>query len=856
MQAATGGPERDILSRDEAAARSQLVGDVSYELTFELAAGSDTYDGRAIIEFELLEAPSAEAPLFVDFTGSATSIDLDGVPSVTERQRHRVWLRDLMTPGRHRLEISYRNHFDVSGDGFHRFVDPEDGAEYLYSNLEPFSAHRLFPCFDQPDVKASYAVEVVAPADWTVVSAEVIDRSHDEADGRVRHTFAITPRFATYLLPLVAGPWERIGGSAGDVRLGLYGRRSMRRELERSADELLELTQAGIGYYEELFGQPFPFSKYDQLFVPEFNSGAMENVGAVTFHDSYLFRDPPTYGQRIIRGEVVLHELAHMWFGNLVTMRWWDDLWLNETFATYASYRCLADATRFSDAWAVFNGQMRPIAYRQDQRSTTHPVAADVRDTDEAIGNFDGITYEKGAAVIKQLVAMLGDEAVRTGLSIYFERHAWGNATLADFLVALGDAAGRSLDEWAMLWLRMPSLNTIGVDWTVDDGRIDAMELWQEAPAAYPTLRPHTLSIGVVTDPGSGHLEITPVPERIATERVDVGGSIGIAGPLFVYPNHGDHDYALTRLDEVSLDFALQRLPDLPDPLLRQQVWSTLWQMVRDADLSALDFLAAVERFGPGEVDRGLAATIASRAVSALDLYVPASAGDGPRSDFVGRAIDAMTHSSEDDLRTVWARAAIAAASAEADLERLLELMDGTWSIDGFALDQDMRWSLVIKAVAHGFEDAAERLERESSRDGSDRGARAQVRAGVSRPLEATKQEAWDRIHGDGYGSDYLTRAAMTGFQWGHQRELLTPFREPFFERVQEIFRTRDHSFARGYARLLVPDRWAEPDVVARLRAVATMPGEDELLLQRQLTEIADDMERAITAQAAAARSS
>ena len=275
-------------------------------------------------------------------------------------------------------------------------------------------------------------------------------------------------------------------------------------ELERAADELFEVTAQGLDYYRDLFGQPFPFSKYDQLFVPEFNAGAMENVGAVTFHDSFIFRDPPTYGQRLVRGEVVLHELAHMWFGNLVTMRWWDDLWLNETFATYLSYRCLADATSFKDAWQVFNGQMRPAAYRQDQLVTTHAIATGVEHTDEAVSNFDAITYEKGAAVIKQLVAALGDDAFRRGVQAYFARHAWSNATLDDFLGALGDAAGRSLEGWSRAWLQSPSLNTLGVRWSADEGVIDSLEVWQSAPEHYPVLRPHTTYVGLVSDGRSG----------------------------------------------------------------------------------------------------------------------------------------------------------------------------------------------------------------------------------------------------------------------------------------------------------------------------------------------------------------
>ena len=446
MLPSTAGPARDVLHRDEAVERATRVHAVGYTLDFDLSEELTTYRGRAVIDFELR---AGERALFLDFRGHPRRLVVNGRAIEPDHRQHRLWLPGSSLASSNRVEVEYENGYDVTGDGLHRFVDPEDGETYLYTNFEPFNAHRLFPCFDQPDLKATYRLTVRAPERWTVVSAEAASSIERMVDGRREHRFPATPRFSSYLFPLVAGPFERVTSRHLDIELGVLARRSMRHELERSADEILEVTSQGLAYYADLFGRPYPFGKYDQLFVPEFNAGAMENVGAVTFADQYLFRDPPTYAQRLSRGEVILHELAHMWFGDLVTMCWWDDLWLNETFATYLSYRCLAAATRFEDAWQVFNGDMRPAAHRQDQLVTSHPVATLVEHTDQAVGNFDAITYEKGAAVIKQLVATIGDEAFRSGLHTYFERHAWGNATLRDFLAALGQAAGEPLDAWA-----------------------------------------------------------------------------------------------------------------------------------------------------------------------------------------------------------------------------------------------------------------------------------------------------------------------------------------------------------------------------------------------------------------------
>ena len=841
---ANGGPGRDVLYRDEAIERAERVHDVSYELSFELAEGQDNYTGRVVIEFRLT---GSDTPLFLDFTGGPRLMTVNGARLEPDQRAHRLWLSPDNLVTHNRIVIEFENAFDATGDGFHRFIDPEDGQTYLYTNLEPFSAHRLFPCFDQPDIKAVYRLLVTAPAGWHVISAMPPAEISGLPDGRQLHDFMTTPRFSTYLFSLIAGPYERIQSSHDRIPLGLYTRMSMRPELERSADELFEVTGQGMDYYADLFGRRYPFSKYDQLFVPEFNAGAMENVGAVTFHDSFIFRDPPTYAQRLIRGEVILHELAHMWFGDLVTMRWWDDLWLNETFATYLSFRSLADATRFRDAWQVFNGQMRPAAYRQDQLVTTHPIATRVEHTDQAVGNFDAITYEKGAAVIKQLVAALGDDSFRTGLHTYFDRHAWGNATLADFLGALGDAAGQSLDEWARLWLQSPSLNTIGVEWTASNGRIESMELRQQAPDRHDTLRPHTTSIGIITAlADGGELVVDAIPVDIDGRSKSVPAAVGRAAPVFVFPNHGDHDYALAELDPVSLDFALERLPDVPHTLLRQQVWSTLWEMVRGARLRSSEYLEAVRQFAPRETDRALVQSIIDRATVVQRRYVPEADLEDTARLLAASAISALRSVEDQDLRLIWARAASSLAASREDVETLLDLVDGGWSVEGFEPDQQLRWALATKATAFELDGAEERLELERTRDRSDRGQRAMIRAAVSRPDAAAKAEAWERIHGEGYGSDYLTRAAIMGFQWVHQRDLLMPFRDPFYEHIADVYAERDHTYAESYLRWLIPDRWAENSELERIRACAEGLDDEQDLLQRHLIEIADDVERDI----------
>ena len=642
------------------------------------------------------------------------------------------------------------------------------------------------------------------------------------------------------------------------IPLGLYGRRSMARIVEHDAAELFELTRQGFDFYRQLFQQPYPFSKYDQLFMPEFNAGAMENVGAVTFHDSFLFRDPPTEAQRLERAEVILHELAHMWFGNLVTMTWWDDLWLNESFATYISFLAMDRATRFHGSWQTFNGIMKPAAMRQDQLVTTHPIAADVRDTDAALLNFDGITYEKGAAVLKQLVATIGEEAFAPGMRRYFQRHAWGNATLADFLAALEDASGRRLGDWAEVWLRTPSINTIAASWTAEDGVIERLTLSQSAPIEHPWLRPHAIELAFLRNADAGRsadgLVVESLPASISGGSVEVAGAVGRPRPLLVYANHRDLDYAKTTLDPVSLDFARHRLDEVVDPFLRQLLWTTLWDMVRDARLSSLEYLAICRRLAPREPDPDLLDAILERAIACHASYVPDERRETEASALVATALAALRGATQDDPRITWLRTAIAVSASPEDLEQLLALVDGRDRIAGVEVDQDMRWGLATRAVAMGIDGAEELIEREAARDRSDRGARAVIKAAAARPEPGAKAETWRRINDEGYGSYYLTRAAMQGFRWHRQRALLEPYREPFFERLRPVFETQDHPWARAYLAFLFPSPWAEPEVVVRAQQLLTTLTTDENTLERQLRETIDELERSIRVRAYAVK--
>ncbi|MBT8215995.1 MAG: aminopeptidase N [Acidimicrobiia bacterium] len=836
--------QRDRLTQAEAERRAGQVSAVSYDLHLDLEAGSKTYRGDCTIRF----AFAGEEPTFLDFTGSVIErLSINGIDREPRWHDNRLALQPEWLDQANEVRVVYENTYDHSGEGFHQFIDPEDDAEYLYTQFEPFAAHRMFPCFDQPDLKATYAVAITAPAAWVVLSASRIVGEESEADGRVRRVYEQTAPFSTYLLSVVAGPYESVVAEHRGIPLGLYCRASFVEHLD--ADELFSFTTAGIDFFADFFGHPYPFTKYDQIFVPEFNWGGMENVANVTYSDRYLFRDPPTETQRLGRAEVFLHELAHQWFGDLVTMRWWNDVWLNESFATYMAYLGLERATEFSDGWQDFQADMKLWAMEEDQLPTTHRVADDIPSTDETFLNFDGITYGKGASALKQLVAAVGEDVFRAGVQSYFERFAFGNATLSDLLTAVAEGSGTDLHAWSNAWLEAPSLDTLAVRWEASGGMIDSMELVRTGPPGDDTVRPHMVDVAVVRDRG-GMVAIESHRLSVEGGPVPVEGVVGSPTPLLVYPNHNDHTYAKVTLDPSSLQFAETRLEEITDPLLRQQLWTSLWQMVRDQQFSSLDYLKLVESKLLNEANTHIIKIITGTATSAIHRYVPEPDRVAESSRFVATAIQASHLAPPGDPRVHWVRALVRVAETPQDLAQSAALIDDP--PDGLAIDQDMRWALAIRFTASGMEAAERRAAGEAQRDESDRGKRSLVTIETAVPEPDAKERAWGRIHGDGYGSLQLDRAAMAGFNWPNQADLLAPFVEPFFTGLAEVFDTREHEAAGAYFRSFYPTYRVDEEALRLARTtLAAVEGPPPLV--RLLTEAIDRLERAISVRAFAA---
>ena len=614
------------LTRNEAVERAAMVTVDRYRIDLDLTTGEKLFGSVTTVEFEALPGADTYIDLAAHTVHRAVlnghDIDVSGYDESTG-----IPLRGCAQ--NNVLVVEADCYYSNTGEGLHRFVDPVDEHVYLYSQFETADAKRMFACFDQPDLKATFEVTAKAPAHWAVVSNGATvsaERIPQPGGDTVLHTFAATPRMSTYLVALVAGPyavWRDVyRDEHGDIPLGLFCRQSLAQYMD--AERLFTETKQGFDFYHANFGVPYAFGKYDQLFVPEFNAGAMENAGAVTFLEDYVFRSKVTRASYERRAETVLHEMAHMWFGDLVTMRWWDDLWLNESFATFASVLCQADATEYDQAWTTFANVEKSWAYRQDQLPSTHPVAADIPDLHAVEVNFDGITYAKGASVLKQLVAYVGLDHFMAGLRDYFRTHAFDNATFDDLLGALEKASGRDLSDWGRQWLKTTGLNSLRPEFEVDDsGRFSRFSIRQggAAPGAGET-RVHRLAVGVYTDNGSGKLVRSHREELdVEGDITDVPALVGVSRGELILVNDDDLTYCSMRLDPESLRVAVDRVADIADPLPRTLVWSAAWEMTRDAELRARDFVALVMRGVHGETEVGVAQRLLLQAQTALNSY-------------------------------------------------------------------------------------------------------------------------------------------------------------------------------------------------------------------------------------------
>ena len=835
----------DNLTRAEAEHRATYLSGVSYEVHLDLTTGADTFVSDTTIRFA------------GNLTGQATFVDLDAAAlrevvlndrpldaSAYDAERGRFPVRGLLPTNVLRMvaDCAYKR----TGVGLHRFVDPVDGKVYLHTQLEPFEAHRVFACFDQPDLKASFTLTVKAPEDWTVIT---VGRATGREGGV--WTFEPTPPIPPYLAAVVVGPYHEVRDTHGHISLGLFCRESLASHLD--TEELFTLTRQGLDFFSEEFDYPYPFAKYDQLFVPEFNFGAMENPGCVTFNERMVFRSRVTDAAREGRASTLLHEMAHMWFGDLVTMRWWDDLWLNESFATYMAAHGQASATRFANAWVRFASGNKAAAASQDQLPSTHPISADIVDTDAVRLHFDGITYAKGASVLKQLVAWVGADAFREGVRTYFWRHEWANARLGDFLAVLEETSGRDLASWSKEWLSTAGINTLRPVVADVDGRYATVAVLQEGQPGHETLRSHRVAVGVYRRGPEGLVRERRLELDVIGERTEVSDLAGEASADLLLVNDDDLTYAKTRLDARSLATVEAHLGEVRDPLARNLCWASAWDMTRDAELAARRWVALVAAHAPAEEDDSTLQRLLYQALHAAEAYGDPANRLAVRAHLAAIARDGLARAEAgSDRQLIWARQVVSAGDGPEAVAFALGLLDGTNPVAGLEVDTDLRWHVVAELAASGADDDGARVRAELRLDPTDMGERRAAAALASRPTPAAKAKAWGRLEGEALPLALL-RAIAGGFGHLGQAEILRPYVEPYLSSLGDWWERRTRDEAISLARGLFPSALIEPGVVASVDAALAaapaqgLPGP----MQRILVEGKDGIERALRARAA-----
>ena len=849
--------DNENITRAEAADRSALLHSHSYEVLLDLTQPGDTFISTTTATFDC-RTPGESS--WIDLIApSVRSVVLNGteLDVATVVSGARIALPNLQAANTVVItaDCAYMN----TGEGLHRFVDPVDNETYLYTQFESADARRMYACFEQPDLKATFQLSVIAPDHWKVISNAVSPEPSSLGGGKARWDFPASLRMSTYITALVAGPYYEVRdsytGTFGTYPLGVFCRASLAEFLD--PDDIFLITKQGFEFFEKQFGVAYPFGKYDQLFVPEFNAGAMENAGCVTFLEDLVFRSRVTDSAYEQRANTILHELAHMWFGDLVTMTWWDDLWLNESFAEWAAHYANVHATRFTDAWTSFSNQRKAWAYRQDQLPSTHPIAADMTDLDAVRVNFDGITYAKGASALRQLVAWVGEPEFLAGIHEYFTKHAWGNTQLDDLLVELEKSSGRDLSGWTQEWLRTSGVNLMRPLVAVDaNGNYASVVIEQEPPSSpagiAPTLRSHRMAIGLYDVVDGALTRRDRLELDVVGARTDVTSLVGVKQPDLLLLNDDDLTFTKFRLDERSWKTAVAHLGDIDSSLARALIWGAAWDMTRDAEVSTGDFLDLVISGIEKESDVGVVQGVLRQLKAAIDQFsAPAN-----RAAYVRRIAAALLEFARraepgSDHQLAFTRSFISSAGTDDELAILIGLLDGSVVWPGLAVDTDLRWSLIQRLVTVGrFGDAE--IDAELVRDDTATGRRQAAVARAARPTAAAKAQAWADITERTDLPNAILEATIGGFMHPDQIELLTPYRDTYFAILGEMWKSRTNETATNITVGLYPFLLVDDTTISMTDAAIS--GDLGATPQRLLAEGRDGVERAARARARDAR--
>jgi len=838
------------LTRIEAQERRAVVDTQSYDVTLDLTKGAEVFGSRTVVRFTATPGAST----FIDLIArEVREITLNGraIDPATAFADSRIALDDLAAENE--LVVDADALYTNTGEGLHRFVDPVDGEVYLYSQFEVPDSRRMFAVFEQPDLKATFRFTVTAPEPWKVVSNSPTPEPKKHGDGTATWAFEPTPRISSYITALIAGPYEatfsELTSSSGRViPLGVYGRKSLWQHLD--ADYIFDKTRQGFAYFEEKFDYPYPFAKYDQLFVPEFNAGAMENAGAVTFTETYVFRSKVTDAVKERRVVTILHELAHMWFGDLVTMKWWNDLWLNESFAEWASTIATAEATEWTEAWTTFNAMEKTWAYRQDQLPSTHPVVAQINDLEDVQVNFDGITYAKGGSVLKQLAAWVGIEQFFAGVAAYFKKHEWSNTEVGDLLAELEATSGRDLSTWSKKWLETAGVNTLSPEIVTDvDGVITRFAIVQTAPADYPTIRPHRLGVGFYNLEGDALVRVHHIELDVDGDLTEVPELKGIARPDLVLLNDEDLAYAKIRLDQRSLETAIDHLGKISDPLARSLVWGAAWDQTRDAEASASDYVDLVLRNIGAETESTTVRTTLAQLLLAANSYVAPEKRDATREKVADALWDlAQGAAAGSDSQLQFVTSFASAAATPAHWEKVRQVRDGGVAFDGLEIDTDLSWQLLVALAAGGAVSEAD-IDAALAADNTAKGGEFAAQAKAALPTAEAKAAAWSSLVDSDELPNTIVRSAAAGFVHPASRDLLGDWVQPYFDMLLPIWDSRSYQIAQYLIVGLYPAALANAELRDATRRWLEANSDAAPALRRLVAENLAGVERAIAVQ-------
>ncbi len=841
------------ITQIEAAQRSEIIKVESYKIDLDVTTGAETFLVKTAIKFAGLK-PGATT--FIDCVGKRViSAKLNGADFDPKFDGETIFLPAIAADNT--LEIEHEGIYSNSGEGLHRFVDPADNEVYLYTQFETGDARRMYACFDQPDQKATFTISTITPKHWAVISNYGIESSKD-LDGDRKHTqFATSQVISTYVTAIVAGAYTSVHDEyKGEktIPMGIYARKSFFQYVD--AANIFEVTKQGFAYFEKTFGLAYPFGKYDQIAVAEYNWGAMENVGCVTFHEDVLiFRSKVTERSYISRASTIHHEMAHMWFGDLVTMKWWQDLWLNESFAEWASYMAVSESTKYKNAWTEFNSVRKNWAYRADQLTSTHPIAVEMKDLDDVRTNFDGISYAKGASVLQQLVAHVGRDNFIAGLRKYFAKHAYANTELSDLITELEAASGKDLTAWVATWLRTAGVNTLRPVITLDGDKYASVAVKQEVPpmpVGSKELRPHRLYIGLFDITGDALVRRESIEVDIAGELTEIKEMAGKKSADLLLINDHDQTYAKLRFDDRSVATMKKYLGQLDDSLARGLIWASLWDSTRDGELSASDYIEIALGALKGERDISMITATFTQIDTAIWAYLSPKNRDAVRLSVASAAqelLDGATPGSDAQLQ--YARAFANNAYTPAQFESLKAMLNG--SVNGLLMDADLRWFIFLCGVKRGVFGVAD-IQAEGDRDKTAHGKQYVAYAHAALPSHEAKAAAFKSITTDDL-SNTIHSYKCRGFNENIHCDLLEAFVDDYFNAILEVWATKGYEIAETTATLTFPT-WAISDETAKkAQHWLDVTGKDaSAALRRTVAEGRDAMTRALKARAVDAR--